>query len=127
MKLDEIERLAAHCVQTGIGEIAVSEPGFSLRLRLMPAPGPVCPSAPRAPEPGYVRAPGVGMFRSAHPTTGHVIAVVGQNVRKGDTVGVLQLDTHLKAVVAPSDGVLGRALVEDGTVVGYGAPLFELR
>lgn len=130
MTLEEIERLASRCVASGIGEIALSEPGFSLRLRLMPivATQPLAEDGSLgAPRPEWVRAPGVGVFRSVHPTTGHAVAAPGQKVRKGDTVGVLQIETRLKAVVAPVDGVLGRALVEDGTVVGYGTPLYDLQ
>jgi acetyl-CoA carboxylase biotin carboxyl carrier protein len=66
------------------------------------------------------------VFRLAHPTTGHPVVETGQPVRKGETVGVLQVGPQLKAVVSPADGVLGAALVEDGAVVGYGTPLYGL-
>lgn len=129
MTLEEIERLAGRCVKAGIGEIALGEPGFSLRLRLVPpsVPEHLFGATPtRAPEQKFVRSPGVGVFRSVHPTTGQMVASPGQAVRKGDTVGILQIETYLRAVVASSDGVLGRMLVDDGKVVGYGTPLYDL-
>ncbi|RVA91210.1 biotin attachment protein, partial [Mesorhizobium sp. M7A.F.Ca.CA.004.01.1.1] len=112
----------------GIGEIDVSEAGFSLRLHMQSvvASTPLA-EAPKA-ETAFkgVRAPGVGVFRLDHPTTGRPIAEPGQTVRKGETVGVLQVGQCLKAIVAPADGVLGAALIEDGAVVGYGTPLYGL-
>jgi len=130
MKAEEIEELAALCASAGIREIELAEAGFSLRLRILPDVAEIrqpISDAPKA-EPAFqgARAPSVGVFRLAHPTTGHPVAAPGQAVRKGDAVGVLQVGPVLKAVVAPSDGVLGAALVEDGAVVGYGTPLYDL-
>lgn len=130
MSIEEIERLAALCAGKGVGEIELEEAGFSLRLRIetvvREAPADLV-ATPRA-EAAFdgVTAPGVGLFRLEHPTIGRPVAEPGRPVRKGDTVGVLQIESCLKAVVAPADGVLGAALVEDGTVVGYGTPLYEL-
>lgn len=130
MTVEEIGKLAAMCASAGIGEIEVSQAGFSLRLRLQSvvAEAPVAATEAPVAETAFkgVRAPGVGVFRLDHPTTGHPIAEPGQTVRKGETVGVLQVGPCLKAIVAPADGVLGAALVEDGTVVGYGTPLYAL-
>jgi len=132
MTLEEIERLAGWCTRAGIGEIELAQTGFSLRLRLnlqssVAETSLAVATTPKA-EAAFngVRAPGVGVFRLDHPTTGRPVAASGQKVRKGETVGVLQVGSHLKAVLAPDDGVLGAALVEDGTVVGYGTPLYAL-
>jgi acetyl-CoA carboxylase biotin carboxyl carrier protein len=129
MTVEEIERLAAWCASAGIGEIEVSEAGFSLRLHMQAvvASTPMAGVAPKA-ETVFkgVCAPGVGVFRIDHPTTGHPVAGPGQTVRQGETVGVLQVGPCLKAVLAPADGVLGAALAEDGAIVGYGTPLYEL-
>jgi len=131
MTVEEIERLAAWCARAGIGEIELAQVGFSLRVRLQSFAAETPPLAAAAipnAETAFngVRALGVGVFRVDHPTTGRPVAASGQTVRKGDTVGVLQVGPCLKAVLAPADGVLGAALVEDGAVVGYGTPLYAL-
>jgi acetyl-CoA carboxylase biotin carboxyl carrier protein len=130
MTVEEIEKLAALCACAGIGEIELAEVGFSLRLRMASVVAETTAAAARAPKVEAVfkgvRAPGVGVFRLDHPTTGRPVAEPGQTVRKGETVGVLQVGPCLKAVVAPADGVLGAAMVEDGVVVGYGMPLYPL-
>ena len=129
MTVEEIERLTAWCASAGIREIELAEAGFSLRLHMQAvvAETPMAAVAPKA-ETVFkgVRAPGVGVFRLDHPTTGRPVAEPGQTVRKGETVGVLQVGPCLKAVLAPADGVLGAALAEDGAIVGYGTPLYEL-
>ncbi|PWJ94490.1 acetyl-CoA carboxylase biotin carboxyl carrier protein [Mesorhizobium loti] len=130
MTVEEIERLTAWCASAGIGEIELAEAGFSLRLLVQSVVAPTPVAATEAPKAETVfkgvRAPGVGVFRLDHPTTGRSVAAPGQMVRKGETVGVLQVGPCLKAVLAPADGVLGAALAEDGAVVGYGTPLYEL-
>ncbi|WP_192246588.1 biotin attachment protein [Mesorhizobium silamurunense] len=130
MTVEEIEKLAAWCAAAGVSEIELAETGFSLRLHIQSGnaePGAMVAEAAKA-EAVFkgVRAPGVGIFRLVHPTTGHPVVETGRSVRKGETVGVLQIGACLKAIVTPADGALGAALVEDGTVVGYGTPLYEL-
>ncbi|MBZ9775802.1 biotin attachment protein [Mesorhizobium sp. CO1-1-8] len=130
MTVEEIERLTAWCASAGIGEIELVEAGFSLRLHMQAVVAAAPLAAAGAPNAETVfkgvRAPGVGVFRLDHPTTGRPVAEPGQTVRKGETVGVLQVGPCLKAVLAPTDGVLGAALSKDGAVVGYGTPLYEL-
>lgn len=130
MTVEEIEKLAASCAAAGIGEIELAEAGFLLRLRIGSGASTSSAGIPEVPKVEAalkaVRAPGVGVFRLAHPATGRPVVEIGQAVRKGDTVGVLQVGPILKAVTAQADGVLGAALVEDGAVVGYGAPLYAL-
>jgi acetyl-CoA carboxylase biotin carboxyl carrier protein len=130
MTLEEIEQLTAHCARAGIGEIELAQAGFSLRLRIdapvaLDAVTPVEMPKSEAAFSG-VRAPGVGVFRVCHPATGLPVAESGSAVRKNQTVGVLEIGSYLKAVIAPADGVLGEPLAEDGAVVGYGAPLYAL-
>jgi acetyl-CoA carboxylase biotin carboxyl carrier protein len=131
MTVEEIERLAALCARAGIGQIELAHADFSLRLRLEAAAAaekpPAAATTPKT-ERAFrgARAPGVGVFRIDHPTIGRPVAEPGQAVKKGDAVGVLQIGAILKLVVAPADGVLGAALVEDGTVVGFGTPLYAL-
>ncbi|MDX8513046.1 acetyl-CoA carboxylase biotin carboxyl carrier protein [Mesorhizobium captivum] len=130
MTVEEIEKLAAWCAAAGVSEIELAEAGFSLRLHIQFGKAEPCATVPEAPkaEAAFkgVRAPGVGVFRLVHPTTGHPVMEPGQPVRKGETVGVLQIGPCLNAVVAPANGTLGTALAEDGAVVGYGTPLYEL-
>ncbi len=130
MTSEEIEKLAAWCAEAGVSEIELAESGFSLRLRIQSCDVEPALAVAEGPEVEVVfkgvRAPGVGVFRLAHPTTGHPVAEPGQAVRQGETVGILQVGLCLKPVVAPMDGTLGAAIVEDGTVVGYGTPLYQL-
>lgn len=130
MTVEEIERLAALCARAGIGEIELAHADFTLHLRMEASAAEAPDDAATTPKAEAVfkgaRAPGVGVFRINHPTTGRPVGEPGQAVRQGDMVGVLQVGAVLKPVIAPADGMLGAALVEDGTVVGYGTPLYAL-
>jgi acetyl-CoA carboxylase biotin carboxyl carrier protein len=127
MTVEEIEKLIASCAAAGIGEIALSEAGLSLHLSMVPT-GAVAIAlvSEIKTASNAVRAPGVGIFRHAHPATGRPVAEAGDAVRKGDVVGLLQVGPRLKAALAPADGVLGPPLADDGALVGYGTPLYAL-
>lgn len=79
--------------------------------------------SPRASE--TLRAPHIGLFRGAHPLDAGA-AALPRLVRRGEIVGYLKAGVLLRPVLAPSDGVLSRQLVDEGELVGYGAKLFEL-
>lgn len=79
--------------------------------------------SPRASE--TLRAPHIGLFRGAHPLDADA-AALPRLVRRGEIVGYLKAGVLLRPVLAPSDGVLSRQLVDEGALVGYGAKLFEL-
>lgn len=79
--------------------------------------------SPRASE--TLRAPHIGLFRGAHPLDAGATALP-RLVRRGEILGYLAAGPLLRPVLAPSDGVLSRQLVDEGVLVGHGTELFEL-
>lgn len=67
-----------------------------------------------------IHSPAVGVF---HPQSG---STLGKPVRAGDVIGHVEVLGVPQEVVAPFDGVLGRLLVESGSVVEYGEPLMRI-
>ena len=68
----------------------------------------------------------VGTFyRSPAPETDPFIDV-GQHVEKGDVLCVLEAMKLMNEMIAESSGTIAAILVEDGTAVEYGQPLFLL-
>jgi len=112
-----------------------------------PAPGAAAPAAPAAPaaapaapaaagapaaasvaEPvaeGHVlKAPMVGTFyRSASPESKAFIEV-GQSVKAGETVCIIEAMKLMNEIEADATGVIKAILVENGQPVEYGQPLF---
>ncbi len=74
-----------------------------------------------------VTSPLVGTFyRSPGPDTSPFVEI-GANVRRGQTVCIVEAMKLMNEVEADADGVVAEVLVENGTRVEYGQPLFHLR
>ena len=99
-----------------------------------PAPQPAAAaasqSAPAAPvvsdpaaHPGAVTSPMVGtVYLSAEPGAAPFVTV-GQSVKEGDTLLIIEAMKTMNQIPAPRSGTIKRIVVEDGAPVEYGAPL----
>jgi acetyl-CoA carboxylase biotin carboxyl carrier protein len=96
-----------------------------------PAAGAAAAAAPAAePEPGQeghvVKAPMVGTFyRSASPDAKPFVEV-GQAVKEGDTICIIEAMKLMNEIEADASGVVKAILVENGQPVEYGQALFIL-
>jgi acetyl-CoA carboxylase biotin carboxyl carrier protein len=98
-----------------------------------PPAAPAAPSvaaAPAEPEPGQeghvVKAPMVGTFyRSSSPDAKPFIEV-GQAVKEGDTICIIEAMKLMNEIEADASGMVKAILVENGQPVEYGQPLFIL-
>jgi acetyl-CoA carboxylase biotin carboxyl carrier protein len=91
-----------------------------------PAPVAVAPVVEAAPVAvGHtVKSPMVGTFyRSAQPGA-EPIVTVGQTVKEGDTVCIIEAMKLMNEIEADKSGVVKAILVENGNPVEYGQPLF---
>jgi acetyl-CoA carboxylase biotin carboxyl carrier protein len=88
-----------------------------------PAAG-AAPEAPAAPSGHVVKAPMVGTFyRSASPEAKPFVEV-GQNVKSGETVCIIEAMKLMNEIEADATGMIKAILVENGQPVEYGQPLF---
>ena len=84
------------------------------------------PAAPAEAEGHAVKSPMVGTFyRSATPGA-KAFVEVGQTVKTGDTVCIIEAMKLLNEIEADRDGVIKAILVENGQPVEYGQPLFVI-
>jgi len=81
------------------------------------------PKAPDAPAGHQVTSPMVGTFYRAPAPGAKVFAEVGQTVKKGDTVCIVEAMKMMNQIEADKDGVIEAILVEDGEPVEYDQPL----
>ena len=73
-----------------------------------------------------VKAPMVGTFyRSSSPDAKPFIEV-GQAVKEGDTICIIEAMKLMNEIEADASGVVKAILVENGQPVEYGQPLFIL-
>lgn len=96
-------------------------------IPVAPAPAAPAPAAPTEIQGSLVKAPLVGTFYAA-PAPGEApFAAVGDTVKKGETLCVLEAMKMMSEVPAPTDCVILEVLVRDGDLVGFDAPLFRVR
>lgn len=92
-----------------------------------PAAAPAAPAAapaPAAPSGHAVKSPMVGTFyRSASPGA-KAFVEVGQTVKQGETVCIIEAMKILNEIETDKAGTVTQILCENGQAVEYGQPLF---
>ena len=99
----------------------------------LPTAAPATPVAPAAPAPAAPAAPAPAAQAGANtvpsPLPGNINAVnfsVGQAVKAGDVVIILEAMKMENEIVAPKAGTLTKLHVQKGAVVNTGDPLFDV-
>jgi acetyl-CoA carboxylase biotin carboxyl carrier protein len=85
---------------------------------------PVEPVAAAEPEGHGVKAPMVGTFYRSSTPGGQSFVEVGQTVKAGDTLCIIEAMKLMNEIEADASGVIKAILVENGQPVEYGQPLF---
>jgi len=92
-----------------------------------PAAGVAPPGEPEtAPEGQLVKAPMVGTFYRSPSPDAKVFVEVGQAVKEGDTICIIEAMKLMNEIEADASGVVKAILVENGQPVEYGQPLFVI-
>ncbi len=151
MDLRKLKKLIDLVQESGIAELEITEgeekvkivkggavtvaPGPALAAApppertAAPAAAPAAPSAPEpqaAPEGHVVKAPMVGTFYRSPSPDAKPFAEVGQSVKEGDTVCIIEAMKLMNEIEADAGGVVKAILVENGQPVEYGQPLLIL-
>lgn len=139
MTNQEIFELMARFDQSGITTFKLNTKDFTLELgkggsAAVPA-APVGAPAPAAaalapaaqPDGPCITAPLVGTFYAASAPGEAPFVSVGDTVKKGQTLCVLEAMKMMSEVPAPCDCVILETLAKDGDLVGFDAPLFQIR
>jgi len=73
-----------------------------------------------------VKAPLVGTFYCAPSPEDKPFVTVGQGVKKGDVIGIIEAMKLMNEITAPEDGVVKNIFAENGNMVEYGEVLMVL-
>ncbi|MDH4563426.1 MULTISPECIES: acetyl-CoA carboxylase biotin carboxyl carrier protein [unclassified Pseudomonas] len=152
MDIRKVKKLIELLEESGIDELEIREGEESVRISRhsnkamaaqpiyaaapvpMAAPVAAAPAAaaeaaaPAAPKlnGNVVRSPMVGTFyRSPSPTTAAFVEV-GQSVKKGDILCIVEAMKMMNHIEAEASGVIESILVENGQPVEYDQPLFTI-
>lgn len=101
-----------------------------------PAPAPAAPAAPAEPESEQppaaaesgelVTSPMVGMFYRAPAPSSPPYVEVGQQVKEGDVIGIVEAMKMMNQIESEFSGEVAAILVEDGKPVEFGQPLVRI-
>ncbi|PUE31060.1 acetyl-CoA carboxylase, biotin carboxyl carrier protein [Limnohabitans sp. Jir61] len=86
-----------------------------------PAAAPVVDAAPAG---HTVKSPMVGTFYRSSSPGAKAFAEVGQQVKEGETICIIEAMKILNEIEADKSGTITKILAENGQAVEYGAPLF---
>ncbi|WP_416422229.1 acetyl-CoA carboxylase biotin carboxyl carrier protein [Pseudomonas sp. App30] len=151
MDIRKVKKLIELLEESGIDELEIREGEESVRISrhsktpaqqyYAPAPVAAPVAAPAAAAPAaaadapaaapklngtVARSPMVGTFyRKASPASPAFVEV-GQTVKKGDTLCIVEAMKMMNHIEAETSGVIESILVEDGQPVEYDQPLFTI-
>ncbi len=122
---EEKIRIAKHLTAAPATTV-VSMPMAAPSAQTAAAPAPT-PAAAPAPSEGHVmKAPMVGTFyRSSGPDAAPFVEV-GQAVKAGETICIIEAMKLMNEIEADISGVIKAIQVENGQAVEYGQPMFVI-
>jgi acetyl-CoA carboxylase biotin carboxyl carrier protein len=141
MDLRKLKTLIDLVAESDIAELDITDSEGQVRIvKFSQAPAPLAAgpaflhAAPAAPAPvapvvaavtGHqVKSPMVGTFyRSPNPSSAPFVTI-GQSVKEGDPLCIIEAMKLLNEIEADKAGVIQAILVETGEPVEYGQPLF---
>jgi len=141
MDLRKLKKLIDLVQESGISELEVTEGEEKVKIVKSGVPAaippnpvpvlapiaaavPIAADAPIAEIPGHVvKSPMVGTFyRSSSPGSKPFVEV-GDAVKSGDTICIIEAMKLLNEIECDMDGIVKAVLVENGQPVEYGEPL----
>ena len=151
MDIRKVKKLIELLEESNIGEIEIKEGEESVRISrnavqtVMAPPAPVY-GAPAAPAPAaapeaaaapaeaaapatsghVVKSPMVGTFYRSPAPTSPSFAEVGQTVKVGDVICIVEAMKMMNQIEADKAGTIEAILVENGEPVEFEQPLFSI-
>jgi len=133
-----IRELAELLKETGLTEIEIEHKGARLRvskqtggtvMTAAPAPAPAAAAAPAAPakpagpHPGAVPSPMVGTVYLSPEPGAKAFVSVGQTVKEGDTLFIVEAMKTMNPITAPRGGTVSEICVSDAQPIEFGQTL----
>ncbi len=152
LPIEEIERLAALIGKDKLGEIEIRNDDFKIKLSAyrdcppppqmpmmappMMAAAPVSAPAPAAPaqaapaaeaeDGNIVTAPLVGTYYSAPSPDSEPFVKIGQQVKQGDVLMIIESMKLMNEVICETDGTVAEIYVKNGEPVEFGQKLMKI-
>lgn len=146
MDIRKVKKLMELLEQSGMSEIEIKEGEESVKISrygntpLQPQsfiqqPLPTSQANAAAPSSttealslniNSITSPMVGTYYSAPSPTAKPFVSIGQQVKEGDTIGIIEAMKIMNQIEADQSGVVVNILVKDGDAVEFGQPLIVI-
>ena len=145
MNIRQIRELAQIVRENGLSALEISENDSKIRIEcargevVVAAPAPAAVPAMEVPAPTIreeaavdfnrvheIKSPMVGVFYTSPSPDTKPFVEIGQRVKKGDVVCIIEAMKLMNELTADQDGEVVDICVNNGEVVEYGQPLFKL-
>jgi acetyl-CoA carboxylase biotin carboxyl carrier protein len=101
-------------------------PQYSAAPAAAPVAAAAAPAAAAEPTGHIVKSPMVGTFYRSSAPGAAAFVEVGQSVKEGETLCIIEAMKLLNEIDADKSGTITQILVENGQPVEYGQPLFVI-
>ena len=144
MDIKEIRALADIMRETGLTALEITEKGSTVKLERRGSgaeaapsqPAPVLTAAPAAEGPApvkdswekgtMVKSPTVGVFYTSSSPESEPFVKVGDTVKRGDTLCIIEAMKLMNEIPAEVDGTIAEICASNGQVVEFDQPLFRI-
>lgn len=135
MEEKKIRKYASLMAELGLTGLEINEDGCNIRLErnlkenVTLSQEPVVPVAPEASLAGDhdICSPLVGVFYAAPAEDAPPFVRVGDRVKKGDVLCIIEAMKLMNEIIAEEDGVIVEISVANRQVVDYGQRLFRFK
>ncbi len=139
LPLDQVEKVVELLRESGVGEIRVRQGEVEISVKAVPEAPPPAPqrtteipaeileATPEANGLHAVRSPLVGTFYRAPAPGEEAYVQVGDAVKQGQTLCIVEAMKMMNEIVADVSGEVVEVLAENSGGVEYDQPLFRLR
>jgi len=91
-----------------------------------PAPAAAAPAGKALPDGHVVKSPMVGTFYASSSPDAPAFVKVGQSVKAGETIGIIEAMKMFNQIEADTSGTIVAILVENGQPVEFDEPMFVI-
>lgn len=135
----DIRKYAEMMQELGLTGLEITEDNKKIRLERMAAPAqtavinaaPAVPTSVPSPIENTdfisVKSPIIGVFYAAPAENAEPYVKVGDQVKKGQTLCLIEAMKLMNEITADQDGVISEICVTNGSIVEFGTELFRIK